>query len=400
MTDALFTEAPPRFLRPTLEDVRNVPLNGLVAASTFSGCGGSSLGLRMAGWQVPVAVEFIAAAAETYRLNQPHTHVIETDIRKVGHRDLDGHRPGVKGYDLLEGSPPCAAFTPGGNREGAWGVEQKYSDTVQRVDDLFWQFTRILEELQPRAFLAENVPGMLTGRALHDYTWQVRKSIRGYVVHAKVINAANYGVPQARRRLIFVGFRDDQPVDWSWPVPTTPVAHTLEQALLSVPGDDPDHAPFIEASSMERHAVGRTWHAWKNDTPFNKIPCAQCGEPLEEHDVTERLPGGKVNKALCKDGTRAKIVKDYAQLHVPSLQSPCPTITVMDHLTHGASVTHPLVCRKFTPGEAKAIMGFPSDFRLTGTREQRYERMGRAVAPPLYAALGRALAEALTREGP
>lgn len=367
------------------------PRNGLVAASTFSGCGGSSWGLRAAGWSVPVGVEFIPSAAESYRENARFSTLIEKDIREVRGKELyDGP------LDLLEGSPPCAAFTPGGLRELAWGVPKKYSDGVmQRVDDLFWQFTRLVEELQPRAFLAENVPGMGFGAALEQYTWKIRRSIRGYVVHARVLNAAQFGTPQNRRRLIFVGFRDDQDVRWAWPQATTPVAHTLSQALADVPASDPDHSPFLEASSMEQHAVGRTWRAIRDGVQMRTLPCQRCHRPVELHEVLELTASGAVNKARCADGKRAVIVKNYAQLTVPNLDEPCPTLTVMDHLTHGASVTHPTECRKFTPGEAKAIFGFPRDFRLTGTREQRYERMGRAVAPPMYEALGRALAEVL-----
>lgn len=380
--------------RQSLGDIAMRQPNGLVAASTFSGCGGSSVGLRMAGWKVPVAVEFIEEAAESYQLNSPGVKIIEQDIRQVKGMELTQRCHGA--IDLLEGSPPCAAFTPGGRREMAWGMVRPYSGTMQRVDDLFWQFTRLLEETQPRAFIAENVPGMGFGRALEQYTWRIRHSIRGYVVHAKVLNAANFGVPQNRRRIIFVGFRDDQKVDWAWPVPTTPVAHTLRQALSSVPAADPDHLPFLEASSMEPHAVGRTWKAHVEGVPLTGIPCQRCGVSLEAHDVTARTKDYRVNKARCADGKRAVIVKDYAQLTIPALDEPCPTLTVMDHLTHGASVVHPLECRKFTPGEAKAIFGFPRDFQLTGTREQRYERMGRSVAPPMYEVLGRALAEVLT----
>ncbi len=100
---------------------------------------------------------------------------------------------------------------------------------------------------------------------------------------------------------------------------------------------------------------------------------------------------GAILKADCLDGEKATILKDYFSLVVPDPDKPCPTVTATGSQAGAASVTHPTECRKMTPNEVKAVSGFPPDFKLTGTREQRYERIGRAVPPPLYEALAKAL---------
>jgi DNA (cytosine-5)-methyltransferase 1 len=102
-----------------------------------------------------------------------------------------------------------------------------------------------------------------------------------------------------------------------------------------------------------------------------------------------------VTKAECGDGERAVITKDYFSLVVPDADRPCPTITATGASAGAASVTHPWECRKLTPSEALSVSGFPRGFRLVGSREERYERVGRAVMPPLYEAVGQTIAEAL-----
>ena len=138
------TEKPP-YRVPTMTEIAAVPWNGLNVVSTFSGCGGSCLGYRMAGYRVLWANEFIPAAAETYRANHPTTILDTRDIRKVQPEDIlkaIGLKAGE--LDAMEGSPPCASFTTAGKREKHWGKAKKYSDTVQRVDDLFFEYVRLV----------------------------------------------------------------------------------------------------------------------------------------------------------------------------------------------------------------------------------------------------------------
>jgi DNA (cytosine-5)-methyltransferase 1 len=403
MSDALslFEAEVGDYVRPSMEEIRGREKNGLRAVGSFSGCGGSSLGLRMAGWTVDYAIEFIEAAADTYEANAPGTFVDRRDIRKVQPEEILSRIGLERGeLDLFEGSPPCASFSAAGQREKGWGKEKKYSDSRQRTDDLFWEWSRILEGLYPRAFIAENVPGMLAGNALEEYAWKIIKDLKdlGYSVEAKVMDSQHFGVPQERKRLIFIGVRRDvlgfgEESDYfpRFPAPTVEAPFTLKQALDAVPGLDPGH---VADSSMEGKAVGRTWHAVQEARAAGKkfdqfrVPCRRCGVEFGRHQGA----GKAGEKVRCADGEIAEVVKDYFMLTVPELDEPCPTVTATGAQVGAASVVHPTECRKFTPAELLSICGFPADFKLTGTREQQCERMGRTVTPPLYEALGERIA--------
>jgi site-specific DNA-cytosine methylase len=112
--------------------------------------------------------------------------------------------------DVLEGSPPCASFSTAGKRSAGWGSVKPYSDTSQRVDDLFFEYARLVDEIRPRAFVAENVSGLVKGVA-KGYFLEILRALRapGYVVAARLLDAQWLGVPQARQRIIFVGVRAD-----------------------------------------------------------------------------------------------------------------------------------------------------------------------------------------------
>lgn len=109
-----------------MTELKNVPKNGYKVISTFSGCGGSSLGYKLAGYDVKCAVEFIPNAADTYSANFPDTPVIVKDVREISGEDLM-NLTGIKKYelDIFDGSPPCCAFSINGSREKGWGQGKK-----------------------------------------------------------------------------------------------------------------------------------------------------------------------------------------------------------------------------------------------------------------------------------
>lgn len=352
----------PPYEIPSLADIlSNEGSNGLVAASSFSGCGGSGLGLRWAGWRVPFASEFIPAAQETYRANFPTTRLSTGDIRDLAASEVIeacGRAP-----DLWEGSPPCSAFSMSGKRTEGWGAVKAYSDTKQRVDDLFWVWLGLAEELRPRALLAENVPALTQGKSAGAWKRLV-KSFRdiGYDPAGAILDASRLGVPQARKRLIIVAFREDQVEEreaFSWPTPT-PYVYTLRDALPGLRGRGGDEPPLTvdpetgQNIDITRYAIGREW--------------------------AKLTPGVKARYL--------NLIRD-----LPS--RPVSTVTGMGGHVGAASVTHPREPRKFTLAELRRLCGFPDDFELTGTFEQRWERLGRSVMPPVYRAVGERLAEAL-----
>ena len=204
--------------------------------STFSGCGGSSAGYHMAGFDVLAANEFIPEAINTYKANFPGTILLEGDIRKITAQDILD-KTGIKAgeLDVFDGSPPCVGYSMIGKREKTWGIVRPYSDTEQRIDDLFHEYTRLLRDLQPKVFVAENVAGLVMGKAMKAFS-EIYRELEscGYNVSARVLNAKYFGVAQNRPRLIFIGVRKDLNVMPSHPSPqtaSTPIKDVLKGVI-------------------------------------------------------------------------------------------------------------------------------------------------------------------------
>ena len=336
----------PSYILPTMKEINAIPWNGLTVISTFSGCGGSSLGYKAAGFRVVWANEFIPAAQETYAANFPQTILDKSDIRNIQPEAVLKAIGMASGeIDILDGSPPCASFSTSGKREASWGNVKKYSDTTQRTDDLFFEYARLVDGLQPKVFVAENVSGLIKGTA-KGYFKIILARLKecGYNVRAKVLDAKWLGVPQSRKRVIFVGVRNDIDKAPAFPVPLC--------YYLSL-----------------RDAI------------------AQCGEPVEAESDIARYAIGKEWRKLVPGQKSAK----YLNLKRTSMDKPCPTVTQTGNNRGAACVLHPLECRRFSIGELKRICGFPNDFVLTGTYSQQWERLGRAVPPPMMAAIATAI---------
>ncbi len=300
-------------------------------ASFFSGCGGSSTGHKMAGINIMYANEFIPAAQDTYVANHTSTILDRRDVRKVSAKEVLAILGLKKGQlDLLDGSPPCKSFSTAGKRDKGWNKAAHYSDGVhQRTDDLFKEFIRLLSGLMPKTFVIENVPGMVKGSAKGMFL-ETLKELKacGYEVKAAVLNASQLGVPQARERLIFVGVRND-----------------LVKMGLQPVFPKPHKGPPPSVKAFLPHIV-----ALKGKVQGN--------------------------------------VLTYIQSDVPS-----PTITASDSQNSetaafsggGFVETSKGERRKYKISELKKICAFPDDFKFTGTYEQRFERMGRAVPPMMMA---------------
>ena len=342
---------------PTMEEVSKVSgTNGFNVVSTFSGCGGVCLGLKMAGYRVLWANEFIEAARDTYEAN--HSEVILTgdDIRVIPGKSILETLGLKRGeLDLLEGSPPCASFSTAGLIDKAWGKVKTYSDSVQRSDDLFFEYSRLVGELYPKVFIAENVSGLVKGRAV-GYFKEILRDLKsnGYEVEARLLDASYLGVPQARQRIIFIGVRNDL-VQKHGVRPVFPTPVNKRFTLRDVIGSDktiPKESYLDEETGFEiglsKYAVGSEW---------DKTPIGSSSEK-------------------------------YFQLVRPALDKPVGTITATAGVVGAASVAHPLEKRKFNLRELRALQSFPEDFILTGSYQQRAERIGRSVPPLMAKAIG------------
>jgi DNA (cytosine-5)-methyltransferase 1 len=361
----------PPYRVPMMSEIAALPHNGYDAISTFSGCGGSSLGYKMAGFRVLYANEFIPAAQETYRANHKGTILDTRDIRKVQPQDiLDtiGKKQGE--LDLMDGSPPCASFSTAGKREAGWGKVKKYSDTKQRTDDLFFEFTRLLTGVQPKVFVAENVAGLVKGTA-KGYFLEILAALKdcGYRVKCKVLDAQWLGVPQTRQRTIFVGVREDLGIDPMHPAPL-PYRYTVRDALPWIVSCRHDSCG-LEGSKI--YDVGQE--------PIRTIRTPTGGAATRftvesEADISRYCTGREWDKLA--PGEQSDRYFNLVKAHP---DKPVPTIC-SSHGSGGiASVTHPIEKRKFAIAELKRLCGFPDDFILTGSYAQQWERLGRAVPP-------------------
>lgn len=348
----------PKYQVPTMEEIKAIPWNGFNVASTFAGAGGSSLGYRMAGFRVLYANEFIPAARETYLANSsPFTKVDDRDIRDVRPEDILRLIGVDKGeLDILDGSPPCAAFSTAGSGASGWGVVRHYSDTKQRVDDLFYEFARILHGVQPKVFVAENVPGLTQGRAA-GYFNNILGALKdcGYVVSARIVEAQWLGVPQNRRRLIFMGVRSDLGLAPEYPSPNA-YSYSIRDAIPWIDNEANNPFPVEPETCFKKYSISSLW----DETPI----------------------GGAHRK-------RFSLVR-------PDPDKPSNTL-VASGASGTASITHPFIKRKFSIAELKRLSSFPDDFIVTGNYSRKVERLGRAVPPVMMSYIAASIRDKILR---
>lgn len=176
--------------------------------SLFSGCGGLDLGFEQAGFEIPVANEFDSSIWQTFKLNHPKSNLITQDVRKLSADYLPDE------VDGIIGGPPCQSWSEAGAQRGIEDERGK----------LFFDYIRILKAKQPKFFLAENVSGMLADRhsdAVKFITELLKRC--GYDLTITLVNAKNYGVAQERKRVFYVGFRQDLGIKFNFPKGSTEI---------------------------------------------------------------------------------------------------------------------------------------------------------------------------------
>lgn len=316
----------------------------LKVASLFCGCGGTDVGLTgnfeflgrhydSNGMEIVYANDIDANACALFEKNFGLTPD-NRDVRNVASEELPE-------FDILTGGFPCQSFSIVAQNPPRLGIK----------DDrgmLFFEMCRILRERQPKCFIAENVKGILTANKKAAFPLILEEfENSGYDVKYTVLNAAEYGVPQKRERVIIVGFRKDLGVDFTFP---TPVITTVEE-----------YAPLqavIEAEVPEKYYFSDKAVAgmMKNRESMNKG---------RAQDVTK--PCNTVGAHLAK----------------VSLNSTDPVLLVNGRY------------RRFTPREVARIQSFPESFRLIGSEAAQYRALGNAIPPVMFWYVARAVAEVL-----
>lgn len=308
--------------------------------SLFSGAGGLDLGFEKAGFNISMANEYDKGIWATYEANHS-APLIKDDIRNIKDTDFPNE------IDGIIGGPPCQSWSEAGSLRGI-------NDSRGQ---LFFDYIRILKNKQPKFFLAENVSGMLASRhseAVKNIIQQFEDC--GYNLTLTLVNAADYGVPQDRKRVFYIGFRKDLKIDFKFPNPTTPNAKdklTMKDAigdLVDTPvpalpknktnGDleIPNHEYYIGAYStifMSRNRV-RGW----NEQAFT---VQASGRQCQLHPQAPKMKFVEKNKRI--------FVPGYEDLY-----------------------------RRLTVRECARIQGFPDDFKFIYTDvDYGYKMIGNAV---------------------
>ena len=345
--------------------------------STFAGGGGSSTGYRLAGGKILCINEFVEEARKTYASNYPSTPIVPDDIKQLTGGDflkITGLKP--KELDILDGSPPCSAFSVAGSMcrgEGSkhsdgWGKTKNYSDgkKVENIEDLFFEFIRVAKGIQPKVIVAENVKGLTIGEAKTYYA-KITNAFEdlGYLVTSKVMKSSHYGVGQARERLIFIAVRQD-------------IADKIGLNVLTV-------SSLFPPTSSKDTTIGDIIDGVEND-PENI-------QSLTEHMLKSGVYQSVVKK-MPKNPKKILSGMDYHEkghcfnTKRASFYKPSPTLTASGGLIHWKED------RVLSVPELKRIQSLPDDFILTGSHSQQTERVGRMV-PPL---MMKAIAENIYKE--
>jgi len=384
--------------------------------STFTGGGGSSVGVKLAGGNTLLVNEFVEEAVKTYQDNFNNANVILGDIKEQSGQDfLD--KAGIKKgeLDLLEGSPPCSAFSVCGsvtynkddskpvslfdddadyfieadsktiNDRMGWNKTKTYSDgkQVENIEDLFFEFIRIANDIQPKVIIAENVAGLTIGES-KKYLNKILNEFEkiGYLVTYKVVNSIDYGVAQARKRVIFLAIRND--IADEKHINQFNIAHIYPEPI-SKPLTLQDVIGTMQYGEVWKHGEQK-WmqHLMRRKTYQNTVPFINEIVEIQKvddnyHKFSSVIPGG--NK--------------YFSYYVLSMSKHTPTLTQVG--LQAANFIHPSGKRPLSIQEALRLMGLPEDYKLTGTPNQKFERLGRMVTPPIYEQLCKNIYETILK---
>lgn len=343
------------------------------AIDLFCGAGGFTAGLLRAGLDVLCAADSWDKAVESYRLNFSHP-CLQADVAELTGRKIRSvANIGERGLDLVVGGPPCQGFS----------VQRIGPDRDSR-NNLVLEFVRLLKELNPRMFLMENVPGLLgkRGKPLVEAFMQ-RVIAAGYEVKTHIANAAEYGIPQIRRRVIVVGWRKKDVDTFVMPSPTH--LATRMRTVWDAIGDLPSPAEVGEAC-LEDPLHKKTRLSALNRERLKHIPP---GGGMEHLPIHLRVD--------CHKGGADRIGHRYVYGRLAA-DRPAATITAgFDSFTRGR-FAHPFEDRNITLREGARLQTFADSFRFAGNQEDIAAQIGNAVPPALAEILGRAIRRHLAGE--
>lgn len=321
----------------------------------FAGAGGLALGLDQAGFKNIGLVEIDKYASATLRKNRPDWNVIENDITKIN--DIYKYIGKGTNVDVVSGGFPCQTFSYAGKRLGL-------EDTR---GTLFYDYAKILNQVKPKMFIAENVRGLVT----HDHGRTLKTIIDvfedlGYSTTYNVLNAWDYGVAQKRQRMILIGIRNDLDITYEFPRPYT-YKPVLRDALKNVPDSDGQKFSQKKAEVMKLVPAGGYW----KDLP---------DEIAREYMGVSYFSGGG------RTGMARRISWDEPSLTLTTSPSQKQT-----------ERAHPDENRPFKTREYARIQSFPDNWEFAGSLNQVYKQIGNAVAVNFAREIGLSVIKSLNQ---
>ena len=238
-----------------LKDLKPPSKDAPTVFSCFHCGGGSTMGYKLAGFNVLGGVEIDPKMMEVYRANHNPKHSYLMGVQEFKNIPNDDLPKELFNLDILDGSPPCSSFSMAGSREKAWGEKKKFREgqANQVLDELFFDFIDIAKKLQPKIVVAENVRGLISGNAKY-YVKRIHQAFQaaGYDVQLFLLNSAFMGVPQRRERTFFIARRKDlnlDPIKLEFNMKPISVSLAIEDLV--------DQARFARALSSEVSKVFR-----------------------------------------------------------------------------------------------------------------------------------------------
>nr|WP_230466826.1 DNA (cytosine-5-)-methyltransferase [Faecalibacter macacae] len=347
--ETLFTEF---FNSDVKDDVSNFvePTNDYAVLELFAGAGGLAIGMEKAGLKCVALNEIDKHACETLRKNRPNWNVLEGDIKNFNFSEYHNK------VDVVTGGFPCQAFSYAGKRLGLEDAR----------GTLFYEFARVVKEVNPPICIGENVKGLLShdnGNTLKGMI-SILDEIGYYVVPVEVLKAINYKVPQKRERLILVGIRKDIDLKYEYPKPYKKI-YNLKDALkkgelfdCNVPISPGAKYPESKKSVLDLVPPKGYWR----DLPI---------------DIQKEFMGASFYLGGGKTGMARRIGWD----------EPCLTLTCSPAQKQ-TERCHPDETRPFTVREYARIQTFPDDWEFAGPMAQQYKQIGNAVPVNLGCEVG------------
>lgn len=346
----------------------------------FSGCGGLSYGFVQAGYNVIIGIDNDKAALQTFEYNHPNSMGLMLDLFDENFIKVLDEKVGNKNVDIIIGGPPCQGFSLTGAR-----------DSNDKRNQLFRSMFVAIDKYSPKVVVIENVPGLKTlygGYYYNEITKEFDK--RNYHWEAKVLYAPEYGIPQIRRRLVFIATRNDiKSIKHPLPIITNPENYvTTEQAISDLPSlIGGESREFMEYTDEPKFSYAKQMR-YGSKGIYNHIPTTHSDLVIS---VISQVPEGGNYKDLPNGvGESRKFNEAWTRY---DRHKPSKTIDT-GHRNH----FHYCYNRIPTVRENARLQSFPDKFIFMGTKTQQYRQVGNAVPPILGYHIAKSIEEQLNEK--